>query len=76
LIQGGLRWQFPRRIFIDILEQNSLKSVDSGLSTTGIDGCYAEAISSVAVDEVNVAAFAILELFDQENPTWTFKLAT
>jgi hypothetical protein len=30
----------------------------------------------VAVNEVYVTAFAILELFDQENPTWTFELAT
>jgi hypothetical protein len=68
--------QFPRRIFIDILEQNSLKDIHSGLSITGIDGDYAEAILSVDVNEAYVTAFAILELFDQKRPTLTFKLAT
>jgi hypothetical protein len=56
--------------------QNSLKSGDSSLSTTVIDVYCAEAISSVAVNEVYVTAYTTWELFDQENPTWTFELAT
>jgi hypothetical protein len=58
------------------MAQNSVKSVDSGLSNTGIDYYRAEAIRSVAANEVEVTEFTTRELFDQECPTWTFKLPT